>query len=47
VLDFLSAIEVEQIEIQLRDGDGPVVLTPLGDDPAIAECLYVIMPIRL
>jgi DNA polymerase III subunit beta len=47
VLDFLSAIEVEQVEIQLRDGDGPVVLTPLGDDPAIAECLYVIMPIRL
>lgn len=47
VLDFLAAIEVEQIEFQLRDGDGPVVLTPIGDNPAIGECVYVIMPIRL
>ena len=47
VLDFLAAVESDEVEIQLRDGEGPVVLTPLGDDPMLAECLYVIMPIRL
>ena len=47
VLDFLTAIEVDEIEVQLRDGDGPVVLAPIGDNPAVGECLYVIMPIRL
>jgi DNA polymerase-3 subunit beta len=47
VLDFLNAFGCERVEMQLRDADGPIVLTPVGDDEAIAECLYVIMPIRL
>jgi DNA polymerase-3 subunit beta len=47
VMEFLGAVEVSEIEFQLRDTDGPVVLMPVGLDPAITECLYVIMPIRL
>lgn len=47
VMDFLTAVEVEEIELQLRDGDSPVVLVPAGEDAATGECLYVIMPIRL
>jgi len=47
VLDFLGAVGCEYVEMRLRDADGPVVLTPVDDDAEIAECLYVIMPIRL
>ena len=47
VLDFLNAISCAQVEIRLRDADGPIVLMPVDDDAEIAECLYVIMPIRL
>ena len=47
VMDFLSAVEVEEVELQLRDGDSPVVLVPAGEETAAGECLYVIMPIRL
>ncbi len=47
LLDFLGAIDVEEVEIQLRDADGPIVMTPVGEEAAIGECLYVIMPIRL
>jgi DNA polymerase III subunit beta len=47
VMDFLAAVEVEEVELQLRDGDSPVVLIPSGGDDAAGECLYVIMPIRL
>jgi DNA polymerase III subunit beta len=47
VLDFLGAVGCEHVEMRLRDADGPVVLTPVDDDAEIAECLYVIMPIRL
>ncbi len=47
VLDFVNALSCETIEMRLRDADGPIVLMPGGDDEAIAECLYVIMPIRL
>ena len=47
VLDFLGAIGCTEIEMRLRDADGPIVLMPVDDDAEIAECLYVIMPIRL
>jgi len=47
VLDFLGAVECEHVVMRLRDPDGPIVLTPGDDDGEIAECLYVIMPIRL
>ncbi|MBP1620768.1 MAG: dnaN, partial [Acidobacteria bacterium] len=47
LLDFLGAVETGEIEIQIRDGDGPVVMLPVGDDERIQEALYVIMPIRL
>ncbi len=47
VLDFLGAIESAEVELQLRDSDGPVVFTPVGEEADISECLYVIMPIRL
>ena len=47
VLDFLGAVGCEQVEMRLRDADGPIVLMPVGDDQEISECLYVIMPIRL
>jgi DNA polymerase-3 subunit beta len=47
VLDFLGAVGCDEVEMRLRDADGPIVLMPVGDDPEIAECLYVIMPIRL
>jgi DNA polymerase-3 subunit beta len=47
LLDFLNAVDVKDIEMQIRDADGPIVMTPLGEDPAVGECLYVIMPIRL
>ncbi len=47
LLDFLNAVEVQEVEIQLRDADGPIVMTPVGEEAAIGECLYVIMPIRL
>lgn len=47
VLDFLGAIEASEVEFQLRDADGPVVLTPLPGGAAAEECLYVIMPIRV
>lgn len=47
ILDFLGAVETGEIEIQIRDGDGPVVMLPVGDDERIQETLYVIMPIRL
>lgn len=46
VLDFLAAVECANIEIQLRDGDGPVVLKPTDPDPPLTDSLYVIMPIR-
>ena len=47
VLDFLNAVPCEEVEMRLRDADGPIVLTPAEDDAEITECLYVIMPIRL
>jgi len=47
VLDFLGAIGCTEVEMRLRDADGPIVLMPVDDDAEIAECLYVIMPIRL
>ncbi|MGE5236452.1 MAG: DNA polymerase III subunit beta [Acidobacteriota bacterium] len=47
VLDFLGAVEATEIEMRLRDSDGPVVLSPVGDETPISESLYVIMPIRL
>jgi DNA polymerase-3 subunit beta len=47
VMDFLTAVEVEQVEFQLRDSDSPVVLVPASEDAGHGECLYVIMPIRL
>jgi DNA polymerase-3 subunit beta len=47
LLDFLGAVDVKEVELQLRDADGPIVITPLGEDAAAGECLYVIMPIRL
>ena len=47
LVDFLSAIECGDVELQLRDADGPVVLRPCDDDPALAESLYVVMPIRV
>jgi len=47
LLDFLGAVDVKEVELQLRDADGPIVITPLGEDAATGECLYVIMPIRL
>lgn len=45
VLDFLNAVESAEVEFQLRDTDGPVVMSPVG--LAGSECLYVIMPIRV
>jgi DNA polymerase-3 subunit beta len=47
LLDFLNAVEVKEVEVQLRDADGPIVMTPLGEEATAGECLYVIMPIRL
>lgn len=47
LLDFLNAVEVKEVEVQLRDADGPIVMTPLGEEATVGECLYVIMPIRL
>jgi DNA polymerase-3 subunit beta len=47
LLDFLNAVEVQEVELQLRDADGPIVMTPVGEDAQVGECLYVIMPIRL
>ncbi len=47
LLDFLGAVDADEVEIQLRDADGPIVMTPAGEDAAAGECLYVIMPIRL
>ncbi len=47
LLDFLNAVDVQEVEVQLRDADGPIVMTPVGEEPAVGECLYVIMPIRL
>jgi len=47
ILDFLGAVDVEEVEMQLRDADGPIVMTPTKEDATMGECLYVIMPIRL
>jgi len=47
LLDFLNAVDAEEVELQLRDPDGPIVMTPVGETPERGECLYVIMPIRL
>ncbi len=47
VLDFLNVLEVDEVEFQFRDAEGPVVLTPVGDESSTAESLYVLMPIRL
>jgi DNA polymerase-3 subunit beta len=47
ISDYLAAVEVGEVEIQLRDADGPVVMMPVGEDPEYGESLYVIMPIRL
>ncbi len=47
LLDFLGAVDVKEVELQLRDADGPIVMTPVGEEEAAGECLYVIMPIRL
>jgi len=47
LIDFLNAIDCPEVELQLRDADGPIVVTPIGDPPEAGECLYVIMPIRL
>ena len=34
LLDFLGAVDVKEVELQLRDADGPIVITPLGEDAA-------------
>jgi len=47
VMDFLGAVEADEVEFQLRDGDSPVVMVPAAEGDEHGECLYVIMPIRL
>jgi DNA polymerase III subunit beta len=47
VLDFLTAVSSQYVEVRLRDADGPVVMLPVEDKTDVAESLYVIMPIRL
>jgi DNA polymerase III subunit beta len=47
LLDFFNAVSVPKVEFQLRDEEGPVVLTPVLDEPDGCESLYVIMPIRV
>jgi DNA polymerase-3 subunit beta len=47
VLDFLTAVSCESVEMRLRDADGPIVLMPIENESDISENLYVIMPIRL
>jgi DNA polymerase III subunit beta len=48
IIEYLAVLETPEVEFQLRDGEGPVVLVPvaLEGEPAV-QSLYVIMPIRL
>ena len=47
LLDFLNAVSVKEVELQLRDAEVPVVVTPVLETSSGVECLYVIMPIRV
>ena len=47
VLDFLAAVAPDVIEIHLREGDAPMVLSMREPPAPISDCLYVVMPIRL
>jgi len=47
LLDFLASVDVHEVRFQLRETDGPVVVSPVLPAEATGEYLYVIMPIRL
>ncbi len=47
LLEFLAATASPAVELQLRDNDAPLVLTPVSAEPPGCEMLCVVMPIRL
>ncbi|NWF99456.1 MAG: DNA polymerase III subunit beta [Thermoanaerobaculaceae bacterium] len=46
LLDFLNSTEASKVELQLGDGEGPLVAVPVDLETPGAEVLCVIMPIR-
>lgn len=46
LMDVLQALEVDQVELQLKDGNTQTVIVPVDDDPRFEEYIYVLMPMR-
>ncbi len=46
VIDVLQALDIENVELQLKDGATQTVLVPVDDDPRLEEYIYVLMPMR-
>lgn len=46
VMDVLQVLEVETVELQLKDSSTQTVLVPVEDDHRLEEYIYVLMPMR-
>ncbi|MCD4749072.1 MAG: DNA polymerase III subunit beta [Thermoanaerobaculales bacterium] len=46
VMDVLQVLDVETVELQLKDGNTQTVLVPVDDDSRLEEYIYVLMPMR-
>ncbi len=46
VIDVLQALDIETVELQLKDGATQTVLVPVDDDARLEEYIYVLMPMR-
>jgi len=47
MMDVLKILDVEQVELQLRDSGTQCVVVPVDDDQRLEEYIYVLMPMRI
>lgn len=47
LIDVLSVLDTEHVELQLRDSGTQCVLVPVNDDQRLEEYIYVLMPMRV
>lgn len=46
LMDVLQALDVDVVELQMKDGNTQTVVIPVEDDPRLEEYIYVLMPMR-
>jgi len=46
LMDVLQALDVDVVELQMKDGNTQTVIVPVDDDSRLEEYIYVLMPMR-